>query len=131
MAIDFDISERMKEDLAVPERDLPETITYTVVGDPVLDPETGIITPSETDYSIACIVGAVRDHQIQAGQGLFDYGDVAFYIRNEFMESNFTNGLPRPVDYITRDSVKYNLIKWKLSPDKHLWTIWGRRAEGT
>jgi len=125
-----DLDTVMEEDLAIPERDLPVTITYRVITSYGYDPETGEMVPVYSDYTITCLKGRVNNMEITAGNGLFGYGDVKWYIRAEEMVDNWTDGIPRMDDQILYETVKYNILRYIESPDGALITIYTRRAEG-
>lgn len=124
-----DLDTVLKEDLAIPERDLPVTITYKVHVSSVYDPSTGTTVNTYESYSLTCLRGAVNNEEIQIGGGVLGLGDSKFYIRDEEMTDNWTDNTPRNVDKIVWETKSYNLLRWIESPDGHLWTIYARRGE--
>lgn len=99
-------------------------ITYRDFQSVSRTPSTGANTPVFTDVTTRAIRSELTASQVRAGAGLYEIGDVEFFIA----QSDLSGITPFRQDEVVCEGTTFKLMSWKGDALGAFWRIIGRRV---
>ncbi len=120
------MKERLAEDMAIPAKDLPVSITYRSknAGTSGVNATTGVVTRNFDDTVVTDAY--VREYSLRdvvASGGALETGDMRFAIKDADLSTD-----PKSTDQVVYDGTTFRVFKWSLEEDRNVWIVSGRKV---